>query len=615
MSANKSVFRRVTNHSMHKTHDYLPIEDYGIIGNMKTVALVSLRGNIDFMCFPDFDSPTVFARLLDRENGGSFSVTPQLKFTRTKQLYIPGTAILLTRFFSDEGISELTDYMPTKGLNGNSFCAIVRKIKTIRGKVSYKIRCAPRFDYAQATHTITQRADNELYFCAVNDGDNMVRLLADFPLSFNEKDGYAEVTLNHGEEAIVVMESVRRDESDLLHDLSFYKDSTYPQTMRYWKSWISKSTYKGRYTDLVLRSAITLKLLTSAQHGSMVAAPTFSIPESMEGDRNWDYRFTWIRDAAFTMYAFLRLGFTEEAACFLRWIQQRSADPVLHLMYAVDGNKVLEEGILQNLEGYMKRGPVRIGNAARDQFQMDIYGELIDTIYIYNKNNTKINYELWLTIQKHITCVIDYWRKPDHGIWEVRNGEKEFLHSRLMCWVAMDRAIKIATDRSFPYPASEWKKVRDEIYRDIYEGFWDDELGAWVQYRGAKVVDASALLMPLTHFITADEPRWLSTMRVIEAQLSTDVLVYRYHSDDGLEGKEGTFNMCSFWFIEALAKNKETDKALEYFEKMTGYANHLGLFSEQIGKRGEHLGNFPQAFTHLALISAALELDKQLDRL
>jgi GH15 family glucan-1,4-alpha-glucosidase len=612
---NNSLLHDVSLSSMDKTRGYLPIEDYGIIGNMKTVAIVSLEGAIDFMCFPDFDSPTIFSRLLDQEKGGTFSVTPQLSFSRTKQLYIPGTAILLTRFFSDDGISELTDYMPITGPNDASYCAIVRKIKTIRGKVTYKIKCAPRFDYARADHKIEQKNANELNFSAVNDGNAMVRLLADFPLQYNEKDGYAEVTLSHGEEAMLVLESVKRDETDLLHDLEFYKNTSYQETVRYWKRWISKSTYSGRYTDLVLRSAITLKLLTSKEFGSMVAAPTFSIPESMEGDRNWDYRFTWIRDAAFTMYAFLRLGFTEEAAGFLKWIQQRSADPVLHLMYAINGDKAAVETELEHFEGYMQRGAVRIGNAARDQFQMDIYGELIDTIYIYNKNHTKINYELWLTIQKHIDCVIEYWKMPDHGIWEFRNGEKEFLHSRLMCWVAMDRAIKIATDRSFPYPAPEWKAVRDEIYKDIYDNFWNEEVGAWVQYKGAKVVDASALLMPLTHFITADEPRWLSTMRVIEEQLSTDVLVYRYHNEDGLEGKEGTFNMCSFWFIEALAKNKETDKALEYFEKMTGYANHLGLFSEQIGKRGEHLGNFPQAFTHLALISAALELDKQLDRL
>jgi len=603
---------------MIKPPKYLPIEDYGIIGNMKTVALVSLEGAIDFMCFPDFDSPTIFASLLDKEKGGSFSIVPQLADCKTKQLYIPGTAILLTRFFSDDGIVEVTDYMPVKGLAENSICAIVRKIKTIRGKVTYKINCEPRFDYGQAEHEIDKKGKEELTFTAINDGDAMVRLIADFPLKFKGQDGYAEVTVDQGKEGWIVLESLKKGDTDNLRDIEFYKNNTYHETVDFWKGWISKSTYKGRWTDLVSRSAITLKLLTSATHGSMVAAATFSVPESLEGDRNWDYRFTWIRDAAFTMYAFLRLGFTEEAGKFLQWIHERSSDETLKLMYAIDGSTVMEEEELKHMEGYMEAGPVRIGNGARDQHQLDIYGELIDTIYIYNKNHAKINYELWQTIQKHILCVIDNWKKPDHGIWEFRNGKKHFLHTRLMCWVAMDRAIKIAADRSFPHPEQEWKEVRDLIYTDIYENFWNEEIGAWVQYKGAKEVDASSLLMPLVHFITPDEPRWLSTLKVIEETLSTDVLIYRYDNtkeQDGLKGEEGTFNMCSFWFIEALAKNRETDKALEYFEKMTGYANHLGLFSEQIGKRGEHLGNFPQAFTHLALISAALELDKQLDRL
>lgn len=596
----------------------MPIEDYGIIGNMKTIAMVSLQGSIDFMCFPDFDSPTIFASLLDREKGGSFSIDPQLDAVKTKQLYIPGTAVLLTRFFSDDGIAEVTDFMPVKGFAENSICAIVRKIKTIRGPVTYKISCAPRFDYAEAEHEVEKAGKNELRFLAVNDGDAMVRLIADFPLKIVKGDGYAEVTIAEGEEGWIILESVKKDDADNLRDIDFYKNDTYHETVEFWKGWTGKSTYKGRWPDLVSRSAITLKLLTSAAHGSMVAAPTFSLPETLEGDRNWDYRFTWIRDAAFTMYAFLRLGFTEEATKFLHWIHERSGGDTLRLVYALDGEPVIEETILKHMEGYLQAGPVRIGNAAKDQHQLDIYGELIDTIYIYNKNHSKINYELWQTVQKHIECVVKDWKKPDHGIWEFRNGKKHFLHTRLMCWVAMDRAIKIAADRSFPYPEQEWKETRDLLYKDIYENFWNEKLGAWVQFKGAEVVDAAALLMPLVHFITPDEPRWLSTLRVIEETLSTDVLVYRYDNDqleDGLEGKEGTFNMCSFWFIEALAKNKETDKALEYFEKMTGYANHLGLFSEQIGKKGEHLGNFPQAFTHLALISAALELDKQLDRL
>jgi GH15 family glucan-1,4-alpha-glucosidase len=601
-----------------KSPAYLPIENYGIIGNMKTIALVSLDANIDFMCFPNFDSPTIFASLLDKEKGGSFSVIPQFDTFKTKQLYIPGTAVLLTRFFSDEGIAEVTDYMPLEEGEDKTICAIVRKIKTIRGKIDYHINCAPRFDYAKASHEIEKKGKHELTFTAINDGDTMIRLIADFPLKFKGDDGYAEFTLAQGEETWVVLESAQKGETKDLRHIDYYKNTTYQETIKFWRSWVHKSTYKGRWTDLVMRSAITLKLLTSATYGSMVAAPTFSLPESIGNDRNWDYRFTWIRDAAFTMYAFLRLGYWEEASGFLKWIHERSGEDVLKLMYAIDGSPVMEEVELEHMEGYMGSGPVRVGNAAKDQHQLDIYGELIDTIYLYNKNHSKINYEFWQTVQKHIFCVVDDWKKPDHGMWEVRNGKKEFLHTRLMCWVAMDRAIKIASDRSFPYPEEEWKKVRDTIYADIYENFWNDELQAWVQYKGANVVDASVLLMPLVHFVTPDEPRWLSTLKVVEEKLSTDVLIYRYDNKgdaDGLEGEEGTFNMCSFWFIEVLAKNKEIDKALEHFEKMTGYANHLGLFAEQIGHRGEHLGNFPQAFTHLALISAALELDKQLDRL
>ena len=603
---------------MTNTSGYLPIEDYGIIGNMKTVALVSLEASIDFMCFPEFDSPTLFAGLLDQENGGSFKIAPQMDNCKTKQLYIPGTAVLLTRFFSDDGISEITDYMPVKGFAENSICAIVRHIKTIRGNVTYKIHCDPHFDYASVAHKLEKKNKQELVFTAINDGNTMARLLADFPLNIKKGNGYAEVTIQQGERCTIVLESLKEADTGDLREIGFYTGGTYQETVNFWKMWISKSTYSGRWTELVNRSVITLKLLTSATHGSMVAAPTFGLPESVKGDRNWDYRFNWIRDAAFTMYAFLRLGFTEEAIKFLGWIHERSTARQLHLVYAIDGSEVMEEKILKHLEGYEQTKPVRIGNAAGSQLQLDIYGELIDTIYIYNKNHAKINHELWQTIELHIQHVIKDWKKPDHGIWEFRNGKKHFLHSRLMCWVAMDRAIKIAVDRSFPYPAVEWKEVRDQIYTDIYNDFWNEKLGAWVQYKGADTVDASALLMPLVHFITPDEPRWVSTLERIEKELSTDVLLYRYDNKimkDGLKGEEGTFNMCSFWFIEALAKHKQTDKALEYFEKMTGYANHLGLFSEQIGKRGEHLGNFPQAFTHLALISAALELDKQLDRI
>jgi len=342
------------------------------------------------------------------------------------------------------------------------------------------------------------------------------------------------------------------------------------------------------------------------------------LPETIGGDRNWDYRYTWIRDAAFSMYAFLRLGFMDEAKSFLDWIYDQCRDEKLHLIYGIDGHTDLKETELDHLEGYQQSKPVRIGNGAQKQLQIDIYGELIDTIYIYNKNYKPITFEFWTIIERQIEEVIKHWKKPDHGIWEIRNTKREFLHTRLMCWVAMDRAIKIADERSFPYPAVAWAKVRDEIYLDIYHNFWNEEVGAWVQYKGAKLVDASALLMPLTHFISPLEPRWLSTMEVIDKTLRLDVLIYRYQNHeeniDGLDGEEGTFNMCSFWFIEALAKSGKVERAVENFEKMLGYANHLGLFSEELGKKGQHLGNFPQAFTHLSLISAALELDKQISR-
>lgn len=602
----------------HQERTYQPIENYGIIGNLKTVALVSLTGSIDFMCFPQFDSPTIFASLLDSKKGGYFSVEPELGNYNSKQLYIPGTAVLLTRYFSDNGIAELTDYMPIPDAESGSVCTIVRKITTIRGDITFKVHCIPRFDYASGKHDAVIK-NNEITFTAINDDNIQLRLIADIPLKLKQKDGYAEFTLHESETAHIVLQAVKKGRNKGLSDIAYYVEHTYQETIHTWRSWVNKSTYKGRYSELIRRSAITLKLLTSIEYGSVVAAPTFSIPETLGGNRNWDYRFTWIRDAAFTMYAFLRLGFYDEATAFMQWISNLCRDSKLQLLYEIDGSKNGVEKELKHLDGYKGSKPVRIGNAAATQLQTDIYGELIDTIYIYNKSYKPITYEFWTLIRKQVECVVTDWKLPDHGIWEIRNEKKEFLHSRLMCWVAMDRAIKIAEHRSFPYPENEWQAVRDEIYNDIYHNFWNEELQAWVQYKGAKNVDASALLMPLTHFITPLEPRWVSTMKVIDKELRLDVLIYRYQNHlervDGLDGEEGTFNMCSFWYIEALAKGGQLDLAVESFEKMIGYANHLGLFSEELGKKGEHLGNFPQAFTHLALISAAVEINKQLSRL
>ena len=595
----------------HRKRPFQPIENYGIIGNMQTIALVSLQGSIDFMCLPDFDSPSVFASMLDSKKGGYFSVEPQLEDVTTKQLYLPGTAILLTRYFSDSGIAELTDFMPlSKSVKGS---AIVRSVKAIRGDITIKVNCEPRFGYSAAKHT-TNKSDDKIRFECPSESIS-ISLSGD--MSFDIKNGgaFAEFILKEGETNYIVLNLCPDDENT---DLEWYKEHSYHHTAIFWREWANRTTYSGRYNELIRRSAITLKLLTSSKYGSVVAAPTFSLPETLGGTRNWDYRFTWIRDAAFTMYAFLTLGYTQEAKEFMDWIINLCQEIDLHLVYRINGSpKLMKEEVIE-FEGYKGSKPVRIGNAAAEQLQLDIYGELIDTIYIYNKSCMPITFEFWLLIEKQVQMVIKNWEEPDHGIWEIRNEKKAFLHSRLMCWVAMDRAIKIAEHRSFPYPSAEWHEVRSAIYYDIYNNFWNDELKAWVQYKGANQMDASVLLMPLTHFISPKEPRWLSTLEAVKRELLQDVLVYRYRNDetklDGIDGEEGTFNLCSFWYIEALAKSGEVELAAEHFEKMIGYANHLSLFSEELGMRGEHLGNFPQAFTHLALISAAVELNKQISR-
>ncbi len=364
----------------------------------------------------------------------------------------------------------------------------------------------------------------------------------------------------------------------------------------------------------MIRSALALKLLTSIHYGSTVAAATFGLPEALGGERNWDYRYTWVRDAAFTMYAFLRLGYTEEAEQFMAWIRERCVDS-LQLMYGVDGRTDLEETTLDHLEGYAQSQPVRIGNAAYDQRQMDIYGELIDTIYLYNQSGGSITIDFWKDIVKLVEYVIEHWRDKDHGIWEVRSGEQRFLHSAVCSWVAIDRALKIAEARSLPAPLERWRKRRDELYHEIYEDFWNEEVGAYTQYLGSDTVDASALLMPLLRFVSSKEPRWLATFAKIEEKLLADVLVFRYKlehgAEDGLEGEESSFTICSFWYVECLARIGRVDEATVAMQKLLGYANHVGLFSEEIGIHGEQLGNFPQAFSHLSLISAAVQIEKK----
>lgn len=586
---------------------YTPIQDYGVIGNLHTTALVSINGSIDFMCYPRFDSPTVFASILDAGKGGAFSIAPADGNFRTKQLYLPGTNILLTRFLCEKGISEMTDFMPVTDCDEGF--ALYRKIRCISGEQTYRVACAARFDYARGEAEVSK--DHQVYKL-ISPTDTQPGLLLESGGELGkENDGVGgTISLKAGEECIFFM---RHPGNELT--LEDYLPE-FKKCHAYWTGWIKGTDYDGPWKEAVLRSALAMKLLTSAQFGSTVAAATFGLPEVIGGERNWDYRYTWIRDSAFTMYAFLRLGFTEEADHFMEWIKDVACEK-LQLLYGVDGNNELPETELNHLEGYRQSTPVRIGNGAYDQVQMDIFGELIDTIYLYERNGGSVTYEFWQIIVKLVEFVIDNWQNEGHGIWEVRSGKKRFLHSNLCCWVAIDRAMRIAEDRSLPADLNHWRDVRDKIYKEIYEDFYDDELQAYVQYKGGKVVDASALLMPLLRFVSSEEPRWLSTLDAIEKELIVDVLVFRYKqeeggdSHDGLEGEESTFTICSFWYVECLARCGRMDEAELAFEKLLGYANHLGLYSEEISLTGDQLGNFPQAFSHLSLISAAFQIGKK----
>jgi GH15 family glucan-1,4-alpha-glucosidase len=605
--------------STQKAPGYQPIEDYAVIGDLHTVALVGKNGSIDWCCLPRFDSPSVFGALLDASKGGFFSIAPQNAVGVThKQLYLPETNILMTRFLTVDGVAELTDFMPIKYSESPKHQHhIIRSIAVVRGSLTFEMICRPAFNYARDSHTIAFYDHNTIF----HSQNFSLGLVSSVPVEEDHEGGVrATFTLHQGQSARFFLESACERGIEIRERGHGSYQELFLKTRDYWQNWLSHCQYQGRWREMVQRSALVLKLLTYQPTGAIVAAPTTSLPETIGGNRNWDYRYTWLRDSAFTLYSLLTLGLTDEAEAFMGWLDARchelKGDGLLQPMYTIDGGHELPEFTLDHLEGYRQSHPVRIGNGAYKQMQLDVYGELMDAIYIYNRYDA-ISYDLWKNLRRLLEWLSHNWQRPDEGIWEVRGGPRPFLHSRLMSWVAFDRALRLARNRGLPAPIETWIQTSANIYEEIMDKGWNSKKQSFVQYYGSNEVDASALLLIITKFAGGTDPLMINTIDCIRRELTTDSLVRRYDprhaADDGLGSQEGTFTPCSFWMAEALAQAGRLDDARLMLEKMLTYGNHVGLYAEEIGLTGEALGNFPQAFTHLSLITACYNIDKALN--
>jgi GH15 family glucan-1,4-alpha-glucosidase len=605
----------------------LPIENHGVIGDMHTVALIGTDGTMDWFCFPSFDSPSVFASLLDDAKGGHFRIAPTLEGAACKQLYWPDTNVLVTRFLSTEGVGEIANFMPIESPQQRT-PQVIRRVSVVRGSMEFRAECRPAFNFARDPHQVQVSSTGATF----HSSSLSLRLLSPIPLQADSQGGVAaKFSLQEGESTVFLLEQAGGESDARPAPDERETDQLFEETVRYWRRWMSRCSYRGRWREMVHRSALVLKLLTFAPTGAIVAAPTSSLPEHAGGERNWDYRYTWIRDAAFTLYALMRIGYSEEAAAFMNWIGARchelEPDGSLQIMYGIDGRHKLEEEILPHLEGYCGSRPVRVGNGAYRQHQLDIYGELMDSVYLYNKYGEPISYELWRNLRHLLDWVCENWHREDHGIWETRGRPRHFVYSKVMCWVALDRGLRLAAQRSFPADHDRWLKNRDAIYEEVMRRGWNPNRRAFVQSYGSDSLDAANLIMPLVFFLSPTDPRMLETIEAVNQSpskggLASNSLVRRYNPQgnvDGLKEDEGSFNMCTFWLVEALTRAGRSNPkrlldAQFIFEQMLGYSNHLGLYAEETGPRGEACGNFPQALTHLALISAAFNLDRALGK-
>ncbi len=593
---------------------YKNIDNYGMIGDLHTAALVGIDGSIDWCCLPRFDSPSVFCAILDEEKGGHFRICSTAE-GRTKQMYLPDTNVLMTRFLSAHGVGEVIDFMPWHD-SSHAAQAIVRIVRCVRGSLCFRLDCLPAFDYARQPHEL-----------AIGNGGARfstptvtVVLKGTVPLERMDDGGArAEFILHENETQSFVLEIADEAGDKTPPDIAAYANQVFQETIDKWRKWSSRCSYTGRWREMVMRSALALKLLIYEPTGAIIAAPTCGLPEALGGVRNWDYRYTWIRDAAFTIYGFLQLNYFDEATRFMEWLQGRSAESQetgpLQVMYRVDGSSDLKEFTLDHLAGYKGSKPVRIGNRASGQLQLDIYGELIDAIYLYNKYVEPISYDFWNYLRNITDWLCDNWQRADNSIWEVRKEPEQFTYSKMQCWVALDRTMRIATKRNLPADLKRLRTESQKIFEMVMQKGWNGT--SFVRVLGGDSVDATSLLFPLMKFVSPSDSRMTATLDRVLKELVSDSLVYRYRTHgtrtDGLPGTEGTFSACTFWLVEVLSRAGRLHEARLIFEKMLSYSNHLGLYAEEVGSTGEALGNFPQAFTHLGLISAALDLDKNLN--
>ena len=517
---------------------YLPIEEHGIVGDLRTVALIGTDGTVDWYCPSRFDAPSLFGALLDARKGGYFSLTSRTGYARPKQLYLPDTNILLTRFQGKEAVGEVIDFMvPETRSTGRARDLLVRQCLAVRGRATFELACHPAFDYGRAAHEVQIVQGVGAVFTSAA-GRAVLR--TNVALKVEENGVAASFTLEEGESATFHLEwngEVRPIADGETQEL-------FTTTQDFWQNWVAQSRYTGRWREMVQRSALALKLLVYHPTGALVAAPTTSLPEEPGGSRNWDYRYAWLRDASFTVYSLMRLGFLEEAASFMDWLQKRcetaTAERDVMIMYSVDGSDHIPEMTLDHLDGYNGARPVRIGNGAVGQRQIDVYGEIMDSVYLYNRE-VPISWDLWTGLSKRLDWLSRHWQEPDEGIWEIRGPRQRFTYSALMTWVAFERAGRLARDRGLPAPVERWRKLAAQAHRFVQESCWDPELGTYVMYPGSQLLDASLLVMPLVKFAGPTDPRFLATLDKISAELVSDSLVNRYALTgvDGIADGEG----------------------------------------------------------------------------